>query len=196
VEILARALKLDPNLAKRGARVVFLTLGGNMPIVGFHKEAVEFREHLQQLATEPSIDWIDCQSRKDVMNFFPFDPIRGHGIELPRGTLKRNPVIVPIRFREVIKPEAYDRFRWQFFRVHFQFVMANQMPHAYDFFMIVCGPITLRNRFGDPVTALAMMTGDAASRKNAWTKLVDGAEPADDEIRVPENAEQATRRSG
>jgi hypothetical protein len=31
----------------------------------------------------------------------------------------------------------------KFFRVHFQFVMANEVPHAYDFFMIVCGPVPL-----------------------------------------------------
>ena len=56
------------------------------------------------LAVEPSIDWIDCQSRKDVMNFYPFDPIAGHGIDV--GAARRNPTIVPVRFREIIKPGA------------------------------------------------------------------------------------------
>ena len=36
-EMLARALKLDPDLGRHGPRVVLLTLGGNFPIVGFHK---------------------------------------------------------------------------------------------------------------------------------------------------------------
>ena len=36
-EILARALKLDPALGRHGPRVVLLTIGGNFPIVGFHK---------------------------------------------------------------------------------------------------------------------------------------------------------------
>ena len=85
-EILARALKLDPDLGRRGSRVVLLTLGGNYPIVGFHKVSQDFRDHLRQLAIEPSIDWIDCQSRKDVMNFYQFDPIEGHGIRLGAGT--------------------------------------------------------------------------------------------------------------
>ena len=53
------------------------------------------------------------------------------------------PTIVPVRFREIILPEHYKSFRWQFFRVHFQFVMANEVPHPYDFFMIVCGPVPL-----------------------------------------------------
>jgi pimeloyl-ACP methyl ester carboxylesterase len=168
-EILARALKLDPLLGKRGPRVVLLTLGGNYPIVGFHKAASDFREHLRELAMEPSVDWIECQARKDVMNFFDFDPVASHGIDV--GAARRNPTIVPIRFREMILPEHYNLFRWQFFRVHFQFVMANEVPHAYEFFMIVCGPLPLRERMAHPEAALTIATGDAAARERGWNEI-------------------------
>jgi hypothetical protein len=175
-EILARALKIDPALGRHGPRIVLLTIGGNFPIVGFHKASQDFRDHLRQLAVEPSVDWIDCQSRKDVMNFYPFDPIAGHGIDA--GTARRNPTIVPVRFREIIKPEHYNLFRWKFFRVHFQFVMANERPHAYDFFMIVCGPVPLSERMACPEAALAVATGDAAAREWAWKRLeTTAAEP-------------------
>jgi hypothetical protein len=168
-EIVARALKLDPDLGRHGPRIVLLTIGGNLPIVGFHAASSDFRDHLRELAVEPSIDWIDCQSRKDVMNFHPFDPIAGHGIDV--GALRRNPTIVPVRFRDIIKPENYNRFRWKFFRVHFQFVMANERPHPYDFFMIVCGPVPLRERMADPVAALALATAEGAAREEAWKRL-------------------------
>jgi hypothetical protein len=168
-----------------------------MPIVGFLKAPQDFRDHLRQLAIDPSIDWIDCQSRKDVMNFYPFDPIAGHRIDA--GAFRRNPLIVPVRFREIIKPEHYEAFRWKFFRVHFQFVMANERPHAYDFFMIVCGPIPLRERMADPEAALAIATGDAAARERAWKTLetaadggVDGAVNATDLGGI----EPSARRSG
>ncbi len=169
VEILARALKLDPDLGRHGPRVVLLTIGGNFPIVGFHAASRDFRDHLRQLAIEPSIDWIDCQSRKDVMNFYPFDPVAGHGIDA--GAERRNPTIVPVRFREIIKPEHYNRFRWKYFRVHFQFVMANERPHAYDFFMIVCGPVPLKERMADQAAALAIAIGDAGARETGWNRL-------------------------
>jgi hypothetical protein len=172
-EILARALKLDPALGRHGPRIVLLTIGGNFPIVGFHAASTDFRDHLRLLAIEPSIDWIDCQSRKDVMNFYPFDPVAGHGIDA--GPSRRNPTIVPVRFREIIKPEHYNLFRWQFFRVHFQFVMANERPHAYDFFMIVCGPIPLSERMARPEAALAIATGDPAAREWAWKRLETAA---------------------
>jgi hypothetical protein len=168
-EIVARALKLDPDLGRQGPRVVLLTLGGNFPIVGFHAVSSEFRAHLRLLALEPSVHWIDCQARKDVMNFFNFDPIAAHGIEV--GAARRNPSIVRVRFREIIKPQRYDFWRWQFFRVHFQFVMANERPHAYDFFMMVCGPVPLLERVACPEAALAVATGDPAAREWGWKRL-------------------------
>jgi len=192
-EILARALKLDPSLGQHGPRIVLLTLGGNYPIVGFHKVSQDFRDHLRQLAVEPSIDWIECQARKDVMNFFQFDPVAGHGIDV--GAARRNPTIVAVRFREIIKPEHYNLFRWKFFRVHFQFVMANELPHAYDFFMIVCGPIPLSERMTRPEPALTVVTGDATAREWAWKQLE--APPADRTGAVDLGAaEPSARRRG
>jgi len=169
VEILARALRLDPALGRHGPRVVLFTIGGNFPIVGYHAASQDFRDHMRQLAIEPSIDWIDCQARKDVMNFFQFDPLAAHGIDV--GDNRRNPTIVPVRFREVILPEHYNAFRRQFFRVHFQFVMANEVPHAYDFFMIVCGPVPLAERMALPQAALTVATGDPTAREWAWKQL-------------------------
>jgi len=75
---------------------------GNLPIVGFHAAARDFRDHLRRLAVEPSIDWIDCQARKDVMNFYPFDPIAGHGIDV--GPDRCNPRIVPVRSATSLTP--------------------------------------------------------------------------------------------
>jgi hypothetical protein len=191
-EILARALRLDPGLGRHGPRIVLLTIGGNFPIVGFHAASTEFRGHLRQLAIEPSIDWIDCQSRKDVMNFYPFDPVAGHGIDV--GPLRRNPQVVSVRFREIIKPEHYNAFRWKFFRVHFQFVMANERPHAYDFFMIACGPVPLRERMASPEAALAIATGDAAAREWAWKRLEPAAASRADAADLGEMEPSARRR--
>ena len=192
-EMLARALTLDPELGRHGPRVVLLTIGGNFPIVGFHAVSQPFRDHLRRLAVEPSIDWIDCQSRKDVMNFYPFDPISGHGID--PGHFRRNPRIVSVRFRDIIKPEHYNVFRWKFFRVHFQFVMANERPHAYDFFMIVCGPIPLSERMAVPDAALAIATGDTAAREWAW-KRIETARTDEATTNVFGKIEPSARRSG
>jgi hypothetical protein len=192
-ELLARALKLDPALGRHGPRIVLLTIGGNFPIVGFHAVSRDFREHLRQLAVEPSIDWIDCQARKDVMNFYQLDPIKSHGIEV--GASQRNPIIVPVRFRDIIKAEHYESFRWQFFRVHFQFVMANEVPDAYDFFMIVCGPVPLSERMAAPDAALDVATGDAQVREKAWKRIESAGSDRPDAAELG-GMEPSVRRSG
>jgi hypothetical protein len=192
-EMLARALKLDPALGRHGPRIVLLTIGGNFPIVGFHAAAKDFREHLRQLAVEPSIDWIDCQARKDVMNFYQFDPIKSHGIEVD--SARRNPTVVAVRFRDIVRADHYETFRWQFFKVHFQFVMANERPHAYDFFMIVCGPIPLSARMAVPDAALAVATGDPAAREWGWKRL-EAAAPGPVDATDLGDMEPSARRSG
>lgn len=192
-EMLARALQLDPDLGRHGPRIVLLTIGGNFPIVGFHAVSQPFRDDLRRLAVEPSIDWIDCQSRKDVMNFFPFDPIKGHDIDV--GPARRNPRIVVVRFRDIIDPAHYNTFRWKFFHVHFQFVMANERPNAYDFFMIVCGPVPLAARMAVPDAALEVATGDPAAREAAWKRVETAQTDAPAAAELGE-IEPSARRSG
>jgi hypothetical protein len=54
--------------------------------------------------------------------------------------------------------------------------MANERPHAYDFFMIVCGPIPLSERMAHPDAALAIATGgDPSARERAWKRLENPA---------------------
>ena len=191
-DILARALRLDPDLGRYGPRIGLLTIGGNFPIIGFHAASQPFRDDLRMLAAEPSIDWIDCQSRKDVMNFFAFDPIEGHGIDV--GAARCNPRIVPVRFRDIILRKHYNAFRWKFFRVHFQFVMANERPNAYDFFMIVCGPVPLAARMAVPEAALAAVTAEPAAREWAWKRLERAVKNAPAEAELGKFEPSARRR--
>lgn len=150
VEVIARAFARDPDFA-RGRNFALVTIGANLPIIGFNPPADAFRKRLASLATAPDLDWIDYQSRKDVMNFYPFDPVAGHGL-----ASGRNPTVVPVRFRDIIAPESYAKFRWRFFRVHFQFLMANErIGSAYDYFMICCGPFRLGDRARKPAIVIA-----------------------------------------
>lgn len=161
VDVLDRALARDPALGRHGPRVALLTLGANFPIVGFHRPAQWFRDRLRRLAVAPDIDWIDYQSRHDIMNFWPFDPVAGHGITL--GAERRNPRVVAISFRDLWLPGDFGRRRWRFFRAHFQFLMANErLGAAYDFYQICCGPCDLVTRATKPdevIAAMAAKTG-------------------------------------
>ncbi len=78
--VMTRALELDPDLGRRGPAVVLLTFGSIAPGAALHPKAVKLRSVFARLAAEPSLTWIDSQSRKDVLNFWDFDPIAGIGI--------------------------------------------------------------------------------------------------------------------
>jgi hypothetical protein len=49
--------------------------------------------------------------------------------------------------------------------------MANEVPNAYEFFMIVCGPVPLHERMAHPDAALAVATGDEAAREKGWKEI-------------------------
>jgi hypothetical protein len=79
--------------------------------------------------------------------------------------------------------------------VHFQFVMANELPNAYDFFMIVCGPVPLSERMAIPDAALDVATGDSGVRDRAW-KRIEAATAAPASAADLSKLEPSTRRSG
>ena len=111
---------------------MLLTLGSIMPGAALHPKAVQLRTVVARLAVEPSISWIDCQSRKDVMNFWDFDPVAGIGVAV--GAARCNPLVWKLRFREMLSPEFYKRLRLNFFRMHYQFIMANDRRAALRLF--------------------------------------------------------------
>jgi pimeloyl-ACP methyl ester carboxylesterase len=137
----ARALELDPDLGRQGPRIVLLTVGSVTPAVAFHPQALKMRETIRRLAVEPSINWIECQSRKDALNFWGFDPVAGIGIQL--GPERCNPLVWQLRYRDMLSPQFYRKLRWKLFRLHFQYIMANHMRAPYDFFMLIGGPVPI-----------------------------------------------------
>ena len=137
--VVARALELDPDLGRKGPRLVLLTLGSVMPAVALHPAARRMRDIISRLAVEPSLAWIDCQSRKDVMAFLNFDPVDGVGVHV--GRARCNPLTWRVRFKDMLSPEDYRRLRWKFFRVHFQYIMASDRPSSYDYILLIGGPL-------------------------------------------------------
>jgi hypothetical protein len=131
--------------------VVLLTLGSIMPAVALYPNGRQMQAIVRRLATEPSITWVDCQSRKDVMNFWDFDPVADVGVEV--GNERANPLIWPVRFKEMVSPEFYKRLRLSFFRLHNQFILGGDRRAPNDYEMLTSGPL--------PVTAWAKAPSDA-----------------------------------
>lgn len=166
IDVLDRALGRDPGLGRDGPRLRLLTIGSNLPVIGFNARAGWFRDRLRRLALARHIAWVEYQSRHDIMNFWRFDPIAGHGIRL--GSERCNPRVVPVSFRDLWPAEGFSRRRWRFFRAHFQFLHANERAGAaYDYYLICCGPLDLVTRADRPERASAVMASGADPAREA-----------------------------
>jgi pimeloyl-ACP methyl ester carboxylesterase len=162
--IMVRALELDPDLGRDGPRLALLTLGSVMPAVALHPAAQGMRNIVARLAAARTLAWIDCQCRKDIMCFSFFDPVDGVGVKV--GPQRCNPSLWRISFKEMFSPEVYGRFKWNFFRVHYQYIMAGDRPAPYDYVLIVAGPMAIAEwptRADDFKAALAKAEQPAAN---------------------------------
>lgn len=159
IPVIARALEIDPDFARTGSPVVLATLGTSLPVAALHPLAHEVREAIRRVAVEPSLAWIDCQARKDFCNFQNCDMVEGLGVDA--GPQQCNPLYWNVRFRDVVSAQTYRRLRWNLFRMHFQFIMANDQRAPYDYFMFVCGPIRLLDWAKDTSKTLACLAQDA-----------------------------------
>jgi hypothetical protein len=50
----------------------------------------------------------------------------------------------------MLEPESYRRVRRNLYRLHCQFVSGNQRRAAYDYFMLVCGPLSAEQQARSP----------------------------------------------
>jgi len=79
------------------------------------------------------------------MNFPRFNPTRDLRLQVPAAQVA-NPIIRSAKFREIIDPTTYREIKARPFRMHFQYLMANDCAGAYDIFALTLGPQCLRDR--------------------------------------------------
>ncbi len=158
LDIAATALKLDPQLATRKCPITILTVGSTALKIGLHPKAEMFRQNIQTLVDTPTVNWIEYQSHTDIINFDKSSPVEEMQLENNRD--EAFPLVRRVRIRETLDKDTYARIKRNFFRVHYQFIMANTRPYHYDFFMICCGPTTLTERAQNMITGAWPTEGD------------------------------------
>jgi hypothetical protein len=151
LDIAAEALKADPALTARGARVCVVTLGSTALKVGLHPAGEAFRRKVQRLVDDGRLDWLEVQCLTDVINFYKCDPVAEMRLDPPANG-RPFPRIWQVRVRDMLDPAVYRRVKRNFFRVHYQYIFGNTKQYFYDFFMICCGPLPLRVRVGAKIT--------------------------------------------
>ncbi len=142
VDMLARALAHDPDLGRHGPNLGVLTIGATIPKLALHPAGGWLRDAARRIAADPSLAWAEFQARDDVISFHKFHPV-----ELKRFKDVNDaspPVIRRVQIHEMLSEAAFRRYRWDFMRLHYQFVMANERRALYDYFMLICGPAPFR----------------------------------------------------
>lgn len=161
IELLDRALKLEPMLGQKGLRIALISVGSSILKIGLHSAAKSFRAATERVASAPGIFWGDYQAISDVMNFYKRDPLSAMGLPA-RGV----PLVRMVRIRHMLDSAIYKRIRYRPLRMHLQFVSGNNLRNAYDYFMLVCGPLSAeRQARGDG--ALSAIGANGALRESA-----------------------------
>lgn len=155
IDLLDRALKLDPTLGATGTPVTLLSIGSSILKIGLHRGAARFRAAAERVARAPGIFWGDYQSRIDIMNFYNTNPMAEMSL-----TTKHGPVVRFIEFSRALERRVYRRIRLRFYRLHCQFISGNDKRDFYDYFMLVCGPISAKSQTLASEGALSMIGED------------------------------------
>jgi hypothetical protein len=154
MDVLSRALKLDPDLGQHGPKLWLMATGSSLLKEALHPKATWLREAVDRIASAPGLNWIEYQASADVISFYRVNPVIAMG--LPE---RKKPIVQKVRMREMLSRATYKRFRGNFFRLHRQWGMGNEVRYFYDYYQIICGPAPLarrateRERFVDAFSA-------------------------------------------
>ncbi|WP_414474091.1 hypothetical protein [Microvirga sp. M2] len=157
VDLLDRALRLQPDLGEVRPRIAFASIGSSLLKIGLHRGATRFRAGVAGVASASQIFWAEYQALTDVMNFYKTNPVAAMG--LPSSG---RPVVRVVRIRRMVQPARYRRIRRNFFKVHCQFVNGNDRRAAYDYFMLLCGPLSVERQVGYADGAISAIGFDGA----------------------------------
>jgi hypothetical protein len=141
VDIAARALARDPDLGRHGTSISILTVGATIPKCALHPDAHRIRKQIARVANEGSIEWVEYQARGDPISFYRFHPGRLRRLRTDDEDINDKPLVRRVQIHDMLSSESFRRYRFRVMRRHYQFVMANEKPSSYDYFMMICGPV-------------------------------------------------------
>jgi len=141
MDVLDRALKLDPQLGQHGPKLWLMATGSSLLKVALHPKGKWLREAVARVADAKGIDWIEYQAIVDVISFYKVNPVVAMGL-----SERRNPIVQKVKIRDMLAPETYKRFWGNFFRLHRQWSMGNERRYFYDYYQVICGPAPLARR--------------------------------------------------
>jgi len=112
---------------------------------------------MERVASSPAIFWGDYQARIDLLNFYDSRPMSEMGLSTDNEAIVRL-----VEIGQMIDHEMYRRIRLHFFRLHCQFISGNDRRTSYDYFMLICGPVSAKSQTLASDGAVSMIGDDGA----------------------------------
>lgn len=166
IDLLDRAFEFEPAIGRSGGQLALLSVGSSILKIGLHRKALRLRSRLVRVASAGGLFWAEYQALTDVMNFYKTDPM------ISLGLTARGPLVRIVRIREMLFAPIYRRIRYNFYRVHCQFVSANDRRVAYDYFMLVCGPLSAECQARSPDGAACAIGPDGTLLQKPGSQIV------------------------
>jgi protein-S-isoprenylcysteine O-methyltransferase Ste14 len=94
---------------------------------------------VERVAKSHAIFWGDYQALSDPLNFYKSRPMGEMGL-----STENEATVRVVRVSRMLDDEMYRRIRLNFFHLHCQFISGNDKRALYDYFMLVCGPISAK----------------------------------------------------
>jgi pimeloyl-ACP methyl ester carboxylesterase len=157
IDLLDRVLARNPGIGRGASRLALLSVGSSILKIGLHRRALRFRAALERVGLAGGVFWAEYQALTDVMNFYKSDPIATLGLK-PCS----KPLVRVVRISQMLELDTYRRVRRNFYRVHCQFVSGNDRRAAYDYFMLLCGPLPVERQARSPDGAVSAFSEDGA----------------------------------
>jgi hypothetical protein len=173
LDAVARALAIDPDLGRHGHSIAVVTVGATIPKCALHPAAHRLRDRIREVVNELSVHWVEYQSRQDAISFYRFDPVTLKRLGAVDDKLDGRPLIRRVQAKNMLQPATFAKYRLRVLRLHYQVVMGNERRASYDYFMMICGPLLVKewttsrlgllDFFGEAQNATVVQATESAS---------------------------------
>ncbi len=144
VRVVGRALALDPEFGKRGAKIALMTLGNLILHPATDPRDTASRQDIALIHGAKHIFWVDYGDRRDRLSFAWQNPVRVLG--LAEDSKARRPAVRACHFGAVFDPQELDARSYDLWHLHSLYLRAVERAGEYGLFEILTDPRPLRRR--------------------------------------------------
>lgn len=124
-------------------KLVVMTLGHCVPVVSELPSAKAFRQQAQTCLSAKKLKWYDFSAVRDGACFYGVSPLycatQKEGVQLVKQ--------YSARFHALFTPASYKRLKRNWFQLHFQYLMATELPGLMDYYRFTASPLPVAQQF-------------------------------------------------